>query len=215
MKRIKFAIIILTLSFFSLLTLKSLKKALNAEEESGEEEEGGLLKVKEKSKEQKEREEAEYIEWFKGQKSEMKDEGLRRNMEPLREYWADPDLPEGERFLRDYILNRAYIDKGEESGSGSAAEDGGEEKRSGKEKRSGEEKRLDLGDFSDEERIIGDQEEFERKYNFRFEDPDPEFIKVRLQFGLSENEILAYERIQGCSSLSIAVIYNPATKRKT
>lgn len=37
---------------------------------------------------------------------------------------------------------------------------------------------LDFVDLSDEEKIIEHQEEFERKYNFRFEEPDPEFIKA-------------------------------------
>ena len=36
---------------------------------------------------------------------------------------------------------------------------------------------LDYVDFSEEESIIENQEEFERKYNFRYEEPDPEFIK--------------------------------------
>jgi protein KRI1 len=36
---------------------------------------------------------------------------------------------------------------------------------------------LDYVDLSEEEKIVENQEEFERKYNFRFEDPDPEFIK--------------------------------------
>ena len=36
---------------------------------------------------------------------------------------------------------------------------------------------LDYVDLFEEEKIVENQEEFERKYNFRFEDPDPEFIK--------------------------------------
>lgn len=40
-----------------------------------------------------------------------------------------------------------------------------------------EKQAIDYVDFSEEEEIIENQEEFERKYNFRFEEPDPEFIK--------------------------------------
>lgn len=36
---------------------------------------------------------------------------------------------------------------------------------------------LDYVDLSEEEKIVENQEQFERKFNFRFEEPDPEFIK--------------------------------------
>lgn len=50
------------------------------EEEASGAEGGGLLTVKQKSKEQAEREEAEYIEWFKGQKADIGDEEIKKSM---------------------------------------------------------------------------------------------------------------------------------------
>ena len=35
---------------------------------------------------------------------------------------------------------------------------------------------LDEADFSEEERLLETQDEFERKYNFRYEEPDAEFV---------------------------------------
>lgn len=58
-----------------------MKKAMgSAGSDEDEEDASGLLKVKEKSKEQAEREEAEYIEWFKGQKADIGDQEIKKNM---------------------------------------------------------------------------------------------------------------------------------------
>lgn len=32
------------------------------------------------------------------------------DLAPLKEFWADPSLSADERFLRDYILNRNYLE---------------------------------------------------------------------------------------------------------
>lgn len=103
-------------------------------------------------------------------------------------------MNESEKYLRDYILNKRYLFKDDDSVEEDDCESDNEEKRitkkKEKEKDADENKEkltkdcnkedkttLDYVDFSEEESIIENQEEFERKYNFRFEEPDPEFIK--------------------------------------
>uniref|UniRef100_H3CL87 Protein KRI1 homolog n=1 Tax=Tetraodon nigroviridis TaxID=99883 RepID=H3CL87_TETNG len=80
----------------------------------------------------------------------------------LREYWNDPELDRKEQFLRDYILNKGYIDEDDE--------------------------RIptydevvcdDMEDSEEEgETFLEQQEDFERSYNFRFEEPGFEKIKT-------------------------------------
>ena len=111
----------------------------------------------------------------------------------MHDYWNDPNLNEGEKFLRDYILNKKYLDKDDDDDdddNGDPDDDqGGDAKKKKSDKftadgsepkkahTSNHQQPLDLVDLSEEEKIVDDQEQFERKYNFRFEEPDPEFIK--------------------------------------
>ena len=88
----------------------SLKEAIKSDESESENDDSFLQK-KPKSSEEQAKEEADYIEWLKGKKKRVKDPDLAKNMKTLHDYWNDPKLNEGERFLRDYILNKKYLSK--------------------------------------------------------------------------------------------------------
>lgn len=55
------------------------------------------------------REECEFVEWLKGGGVELAQE-MASDLVPLKEYWTDPLLSGEEKFLRDYILNKGYLD---------------------------------------------------------------------------------------------------------
>jgi protein KRI1 len=84
----------------------------------------------------------------------------------LRSYWTDDKLDEGEKFLRDYILNRKYIEPEDDTAKTPKEQD----------QIAGDSNQEDL---SDEEQFETQQEEFEHKYNFRFEEPDPEYVSFK------------------------------------
>lgn len=106
---------------------------------------------------------------MKGQEVEI-DPKDKEMLKPLRDFWSDPNLDPNEKFLRDYVLNNKYIDESRDVegdlGYNRVIHDSDD-------------------NLSEDERTIQEQEDYERKYNFRFEEPDQEFIK-RYEFFMNK-----------------------------
>ncbi|KAE9550570.1 hypothetical protein FO519_006228 [Halicephalobus sp. NKZ332] len=130
-----------------------LKKEFKKAFDSGEsDEDGDFLKKKNKTQAERQKEEEDFTDWIKG-------EGKELNLDPedgiskLKSKWSQP-LDEGEAFLRDYFLDKKYeVD---------------------------DDDRDPLDDYDDMvkvEKEFDRADDFEQKYNFRFEEPDQDFIK--------------------------------------
>ncbi|XP_061829510.1 protein KRI1 homolog [Nerophis lumbriciformis] len=149
-----------------ILEQKQLKESFHKfiHDEDGSGDEGGfqLLTRRIKTQDEQDKEEADYVEWLKGQAEPDGPEEVK-DIKYLRDYWNDPKLDEKECFLRDYILNKRYIDGDNEDRIPTY-----------------EEVVQDDVDDSEEEGevFLKRQEDFERKYNFRFEEPDAQKVKT-------------------------------------
>ena len=135
--------------------MHDLKESFKRAQDDESDEDENLLKPKVKSKESTLKEDTDYRKWLAGQKTEIKDKNTKKELGGLREFWSKKDLGKDEKFLRDYILDKKYLNLDEDD------EDANQEK----------------DNLSEDEKNLEVQEEFEHKYNYRFEEPDPEFIK--------------------------------------
>lgn len=92
----------------------------------------------------------------------MTDKQDENELEPLKDYWNNPKLEKDEVFLRDYLLNKRYLENENDDYIPTYEEiihDSDE-------------------GLSEDEKNIDKQEEFENKYNFRFEEPDEEYVSI-------------------------------------
>ncbi len=138
---------------------RSFKEANN---DDGDDDGGGLVKKKSKSAEQVKKEEEDYKSWLVGRKKELSDSKMASDLEGLKKVWSKPNLDKDEEFLRDYILNRRYLGNDDDDNADASFEQVAHDSDE---------------NLSEDERNVAKQEEFEVKYNYRFEEPDAEFIK--------------------------------------
>ncbi|XP_019538757.2 protein KRI1 homolog [Aedes albopictus] len=134
--------------------IKRALSRIDTDDEDEDEGKGGLLKERSKSKEEKERDQANYLSWLADKKSKEAPTEEVKPLEPLKEFWSSKSLSKEDAFLKDYILNKRFVDS---SGEVPTYDD--------------------IVATSEDEEELEKQEEYERQYNFRFEEPDAEFIK--------------------------------------
>ncbi|KAL3994833.1 KRI1-like C-terminal family protein [Acanthocheilonema viteae] len=131
------------------LIKRELKAALAEQDDDTE----PLLRQRIKTKDELKNEEDQYYEWLKGQRNE--DLPDVEELKGLKEAWNDMNLDESEKFLRDYLLNKKYDLEGDDSVPSYE----------------------EIVKVEEDEEELERENEFERKYNFRYEEPDQDFIK--------------------------------------
>uniref|UniRef100_A0A0K0DVP8 Protein KRI1 homolog n=1 Tax=Strongyloides stercoralis TaxID=6248 RepID=A0A0K0DVP8_STRER len=113
-----------------------------------------LLKKRIKTDEEKKHEEDDMVNWLKNEKPAKGKQAAI--VSKLKQFWMKNDLSESDKFLRDYILDKKYDVSSDEEAIPTYDEI------------------VNLDQVMEEEEKM---EKFEQKFNYRFEDPDQEFIK--------------------------------------
>ncbi|XP_071152404.1 protein KRI1 homolog isoform X2 [Mytilus edulis] len=137
---------------------QSFKSAF--EDSGSESSDPEFLTKKVKTEKEKVEEDTDFMSWANEEKKGKKeDKKFGVELGSLKQYWNDPNLDEGEKFLRDFIVKQQYLDKDAD-------------------RIPSYDEIINDGDgLTDDEENVEKQEEFERKYNFRYEEPDQDFIK--------------------------------------
>uniref|UniRef100_A0A1Q3F2I6 Protein KRI1 homolog n=1 Tax=Culex tarsalis TaxID=7177 RepID=A0A1Q3F2I6_CULTA len=134
--------------------IKRALSKIDTDDEDEQDAKGGLLKERSKSKEETERDQADYLTWLADKKCKEPPSEEVKPLEPLKDFWSSKNLSKEDAFLKDYILNKRFVDN---SGDIPTYED--------------------IVATSEDEEELEKQEDYERRYNFRFEEPDSEFVK--------------------------------------
>ncbi|KPJ07523.1 Protein KRI1-like [Papilio machaon] len=138
------------------------KKVVFTDSDDDDDDSGNIFSIEKKAEVDEEKQEQErnkdgkLKDYLLG-KVEHVEEDVEKELAPLKALWSDPKLNEGEAFLRDYILNKRYLEEGDAGPAGDRLRDD--------------------ADLEADEEIVEEQGKFERAYNFRFEEPDDEYLK--------------------------------------
>jgi len=136
--------------------------------EDGDDSDGDFFTIKKKTNQEKEQEDEEFEAFT-----------LRKDKEPrsadgddiVARYWkADEDLDENERFLRDYLMNKGWLETTSLQAPSAKLDDEAEEDGSQEDRSDAEEEHLEEAD------------QFEKDYNFRFEVEEGRQIQSHARF---------------------------------
>uniref|UniRef100_A0A1I7TA63 Protein KRI1 homolog n=1 Tax=Caenorhabditis tropicalis TaxID=1561998 RepID=A0A1I7TA63_9PELO len=134
---------------------EEIRKSLSAAINFGDDDEDDILTERKKTSKEVEEEEADFYEWMKTADGKA-DKKKAKELKHLKKFWKDEEhLDESEKFLRDYLMNKDY-------------QPGENEENPTYE---------DIVALEEDEKELDKNRQYEQKYNFRFEDPDQEFIK--------------------------------------